>query len=152
LGQIPNAPKELLVSMEADLFVPDRPDDSTLIDGTIGEGSPFHTTFGYYAHGVAHDTAVLPNEWEKRLVPISGPATGGATGRCLEVHDLAISKLVAGREKDVAFLEALIRHGFVDFTTLADRLFHTRVPDRVRVQCAGRLGLVARRARGEQAP
>lgn len=149
LGQVPNAPAELLVSMEADLFVPGRPEDSTLIDGSIGEGSPFHQTFGYYAHGVGSDTAVLPNEWERRLVPLTGPGTAGAIGRCLEVHDLAISKLVAGRAKDLAYVEALIRGGLAHPTTLADRLLHTRVPDQVRVQCAGRLGLVTRRALGE---
>ena len=48
LGQFPNPPEELLVSIEADLFTDRGPQDSDLIDGTIGEGSPFHQTFGYY--------------------------------------------------------------------------------------------------------
>ena len=70
LGQFPNAPDELLVSIEADVFSLRSPEDSDLIDGSIGEGSPFHQTFGYYAHGVGAETAVLPEGWrENRLVP-----------------------------------------------------------------------------------
>jgi hypothetical protein len=42
LGAYPNAPIELLTSIEADVFSRDRPDDSILIDGTIGERSLFH--------------------------------------------------------------------------------------------------------------
>lgn len=47
LGTYPDAPDELLVSMEADVFPRDRPQDSILIDGGIGERSVFHETFGY---------------------------------------------------------------------------------------------------------
>jgi hypothetical protein len=60
LGQFPEAPDVLLVSMEVDIFSLRSPDDSELVDGCIGEGSPFHQTFGYYAHGVGEDTAAVP--------------------------------------------------------------------------------------------
>ena len=60
LGQFPDPPAELLVSVEADLFTFRGPQDADLIDGSIGEASPFHQTFGYYAHGVGEETAVLP--------------------------------------------------------------------------------------------
>src|SRR3972149_6770687 len=69
LGQFPNAPVELLVSIEADVFTFRSPDDADLIDGSIGEGSPFHQTFGYYAHGVAGETAILPPGWKDRVIP-----------------------------------------------------------------------------------
>jgi hypothetical protein len=52
LGQVPDPPAELVVSIEADLFSLRGAEDADLIDGTIGELSPFHRTFGYYAHGV----------------------------------------------------------------------------------------------------
>jgi hypothetical protein len=51
LGQFPSAPADLLVSVEADLYPKNHPERADLIDGSIGEGSPFHETFGYYAHG-----------------------------------------------------------------------------------------------------
>src|SRR5437867_1833725 len=100
LGQHPHAPEELLKSEELDVFTFRSAEDANLIDGSIGEGSPFHRAFGYYGHGVGEETATLPAGWKERLVRVRTPATGGATGLCLEVHDLAVSKLVAGREKD----------------------------------------------------
>lgn len=47
LGSNPKPPAELVVSMEADLFSLRSPQDAELIDGSIGELSPFHRTFGY---------------------------------------------------------------------------------------------------------
>lgn len=41
LGALPDAPASLLVSNEADVYPKNRPDRADLIDGTIGEGSPF---------------------------------------------------------------------------------------------------------------
>jgi hypothetical protein len=139
LGQFPHAPADLLVSMEADLFSLRSPQDAELIDGSIGEASPFHQTFGYYAHGVGEETAVLPVGWKQRLVPLASPATGGATGMCLEAHDLAVSKLVAGRSKDLQFLGGLFRHRLVNVETLHQRLSQTALDDAVRQACEVRL-------------
>ncbi|MDX9719149.1 MAG: hypothetical protein RBU37_00270 [Myxococcota bacterium] len=121
LGQFPEAPSELLVSMEADLFPRNHPERWDLIDGTIGEGSPFHEAFGYYAQGVDETTATLPTGWQHRLVPVHNANTRGATGWCLELHDLAIAKYVAARDKDLRFLEAAVKHGLLDLPTLLER-------------------------------
>jgi hypothetical protein len=139
LGQFPDPPAELLVSMEADLFTLRTPSDADLIDGSIGEASPFHQTFGYYAHGVGLETAVLPAGWEGRLVPIHNENTGGGTGLCLEVHDLAVSKLVAGREKDLSFVGGLVRHRLARPEIIRDRLQMTSIPLNLREICLARL-------------
>ena len=55
-------------------------------------------------------------------MPIRNPNTSGATGWCLEVHDLAASKLVAGREKDLDFVRVLFAHDMVRSATLAKRI------------------------------
>jgi hypothetical protein len=128
LGQFPDAPEELLVSVEADVYPRNHPERWELIDGSIGELSPFHTTFGYYAQGVEPGTAVLPAGWEERVVVISNANTRGARGLCLEVHDLAISKYVAGREKDRVFLDVAARHGLVSRAVLEERLAATELP------------------------
>jgi hypothetical protein len=122
LAQYPDAPEDLLVSVEADVFAPDRPELCIQIDGAIGELSPFHQTFGYYAHGVAENTATLPTGWKERLVPLRNANTGDATGWCLEVHDLAASKLAAGRQKDLEFVAALLRHGLLQRAELERRI------------------------------
>ncbi|MES2996405.1 MAG: DUF6036 family nucleotidyltransferase [Verrucomicrobiota bacterium] len=122
LGSRPDAPPVFLRSMEADLFTLRDPQDADLIDGSIGEGSPFHDSFGYYAQGVWLDTAVLPEGWRDRLVEIRNENTRFITGRCLEIHDLAVSKLIAGREKDVEFLRDLVRYGMLDPDVMLERI------------------------------
>jgi hypothetical protein len=122
LGQFPDAPADLLASIEADVLTFRSPADADLIEGSIGEGSPFHQTFGYYAHGVAEETAVLPLGWKERLIAVRNPNTANGCGLCLEVHDLAVAKLAAGREKDAAFVAGLLRHRLVDATVVESRL------------------------------
>ncbi len=75
----PDAPPGMLMSIEADVFPRTHPERAAVIDGAIGEGSPFHETFGYYAHGVGPDAAKAPAGWEDRLVALSNENTHGAT-------------------------------------------------------------------------
>jgi len=140
LGQFPDAPAVLLASMEADVFPRNRPERADLIDGAIGEGSRFHEQFGYYAQGVGEATAVLPDGWRGRLVRVKNANTGGSAGLCLEVHDLAISKYVAGREKDFAFTSALARHGMTHKETLLARAARTKLATALRKPVEGRIG------------
>lgn len=104
-----------------------HPELADKVDGAIGEGSAFHQTHGYYAQGVGPDTAVLPRGWQRRLVRVDNPNTGGYAGLCLEIHDLAISKYVAGREKDREFTRELTRNAMIDRMTLLKRLAVTRL-------------------------
>jgi hypothetical protein len=122
LGAAPTAPPDLLRSMEADMFTWRGQPDSDLIDGCIGEGSPFHETFGYYAQGVAPETAVLPDGWRDRLIEIRNENTRGISGWCLDLHDLAASKLAAGREKDVEFIGRMVSHHLLDPAVMDRRL------------------------------
>jgi hypothetical protein len=119
LGQFPHAPAALLVSAEADVYPLHHPERADLVDGSIGELSPFHQTFGYYAHGVGEKTAIVPSGWETRLIVV--PA-GEARGLCLEIHDLVLSKWAAGREKDRAFVRDAVSHGMVQKHILWQRL------------------------------
>jgi hypothetical protein len=139
LGKHPDAPATLLVSREADVYPKNHPDRSDLIDGSIGEGSPFDETFGYYAQGVGEETAVLPDGWKERLVVIRNANTRGATGLCLEPHDLVVSKLIAGREKDLRFARDAIAAALVSAGTLAERLAATTVSPEVRERVAERI-------------
>ena len=113
LGSHPEAPEELLTSIEADVYPPDKIERADLIDGSIGEDSFFHETFGYYAHGIGPATAILPKNWQSRAVSINNKNTNNIEGLCLAPEDLAVSKLLAGREKDIAFVKGLIRYNLI---------------------------------------
>jgi hypothetical protein len=54
-------------------------------------------------------------------------------GYCLDPHDLAISKLAAGREKDWPFVAEMIRHGFVDIDKLISLTDSTPLISRVKL-------------------
>jgi len=113
--------------MEADLIPVEHPERWNLIDGVLGELSPFHETFGYYADGVETNTATLPNDWQERLIEIENPNTNGIKGLCLEPHDMVISKLIAGREKDKVVAKALATAKLIDSEILYERLDATEV-------------------------
>jgi hypothetical protein len=136
LGQFPDAPVKLLTSMETDLYPKNKPELAHKIDGAIGEGSSFHAEFGYYAQGVGPKTAVLPRGWDNRLVSVSNENTNGTTGLCLEAHDPAISKYVAGRPKDIEFTRELVQHKMIERNTLFERLEATDLSksDRTRIR------------------
>jgi hypothetical protein len=129
LGQFPDAPMRLLVSMEADVYPNHKPELADRVDGAIGEGSSFHELHGYYAQGVGPETAVLPSGWKDRVVVVKNENTNGIAGLCLEVHDLAISKFVAGRYKDLEFIQELIRHEMIRKNVLLTRLTETDLQD-----------------------
>lgn len=139
LGQFPDADAGLLMSMEADVYPRNRTERRDLIDGSIGEGSPFEREFGYYAHGVDASTAVLPRGWEERLVLVCGAHTNSFRGWCLDVHDLAVAKLVAGREKDRDFVQILARRDYIQAPVLQARLSETEVAPPVRTIAEARV-------------
>ena len=129
LGAEPNPPDALVESMEADIYPLQHPELADLIDGAIGEASPFHERFGYYAQGVGPETAILPTGWQGRLVKLQNANTDLKVGWCLEPHDLAVSKLAAGRDKDWPFVSAMLTHGIIHAETLQERLIQTLLPE-----------------------
>jgi len=98
------------VSRELDLCVGDGADDTlnTLIDGAIGELSQFDATFGVYAHpnpltGLFH----APASWIARRRLEREPASQVAI-IIPHYSDLTVSKLIAGRAKDLEFVRRVL--------------------------------------------
>jgi hypothetical protein len=153
LAEHPDAPESLLTSLELDVYPRTDPSRAAEIDGSLGDGSPFHETFAYYAHGVGPETAVAPAGWEDRLVRIELlPVRRGkapAIAWCLSTHDLALAKLAAGRPRDHEFVTELIRAGLVDPGQL--ELDVELLPKSHREATRDRLASVLARAGREQA-
>jgi hypothetical protein len=125
LGSYPDAPEELLRSMEADVYPRWAPEKADAIDGAIGDGSMFHAQYGYYAHGVGPETAKAPDGWMTRLVEVRIAARPGSRRApiafCLEMHDLVLAKLAAGRERDWEFARVCVHRGLCDVQILLER-------------------------------
>ncbi len=127
-------PDEAWLSVEADISFFDDPEEAKadLVDGAIGEASPFHEAFGVYGQGVTLKTATLPNGWRDRLVPFNHGDVGESKAMCLDPHDLVLSKLVANREKDIEFADAVIAARLVDVERLLELAATLPIPEGVR--------------------
>ena len=130
-GKYPDLPDDIVVSAVVDLVAKANVDRAEWLN-VIGQGSPFHETFGYYADPVDRATATLPKGWKGRLVNLPPGDTEGVEGLCLDPHDLAISKYVAGRDKDLVFTRELARLRIVSRRRLLSLVDETPVGEDVR--------------------
>ena len=112
-------PAEVLLSRECDIYPKNRPQIANLLHQKLGPTSRFARQEGYFADVVTPDLATLPAGWKRRLKPLK---FGPITAWCLEVHDLIISKLAAGRLKDLEFAAAMLELGFAKRRTLFKRI------------------------------
>ena len=123
LGEFPDAPEALRASIEVDMQPKNRPDTADLVDGALGEMSQFHKTHGFYVHGLLIDGSAYPQGWQHRAKPVVGEiSTRGKIGWCVEIHDLAASKLAAYREKDRDFVRTLLIEEMIVPKTLIERI------------------------------
>lgn len=137
LGNIADPPEAVTTSMEIDVEPVNFPEAVTKIDGALGEGSPFHSLHGFYVHGVAmKDLVVLPPGWQERVRIIPEPLTNGKfKGRCLELHDIAVSKLAAFRPQDLAYVRTLMLEALIDEQHLRERLQATQFDGTLKERC-----------------
>jgi hypothetical protein len=123
LGEFPDAPEALRASIEVDMQPKNRPDKADLVDGALGEMSQFHKTHDFYVHGLLIDGSAFPQGWQRRAKPVVDEiSTRGKIGWCVEIHDLAASKLVAYSEKDRDFVRTLLIEEMIAPETLIERI------------------------------
>jgi hypothetical protein len=139
-----DAPEELTSSLTVDLFVPGDGQSTQLIGQSLGEMSVFDQTFQYCARAVKEEDLVLPEGWRDRVLAVESPDTAGGTGYCLEVHDLAVSKLATEKEEDFTLVLGLLRHQMVDEGVLEERLTATEMSVNLRADCEGRFARLMR--------
>jgi hypothetical protein len=109
----------------------------------------FHQTHGFYVHGISIESATLPGGWERRTIPISDPiATRGKMGLCIEVHDLAASKLAAYREKDKEFVRLLLIEKMIDVKVLDERIGKLNIEEQLRERLLCWVSITAEELRG----
>jgi len=112
-------PTEALLSQECDIYPKNQPEIANLLHAEIGPDSSFAQTNGYYADVVTPEIATLPAGWKARLKRFR---TGRVTAWCLEANDLMVSKLAAGRLKDLEFVGALLQMRLADAQVVRERI------------------------------
>ena len=118
LGTVADPPEPLVRSLEVDLYPKTHPDRAIEIDGALGDGSPFHEHYGYYAHAVGPETITAPTGW-----------------------------FAAGRTHDIEFVEAALTSGLTspDELRLGVDLLPQDVRGVVRERADGLIAKVSRR-------
>jgi len=125
LASIEAPDPQLTLTRDVDVIPNVEPDSrvramADQIDRVIGEGSEFDEEHGYYAQGVDFATPTFaPRGWRARCVPVR---VKEFTALCMEPHDLVISKLGAGREKDLEFARVAARCEVIQQSTMNERL------------------------------
>ena len=139
LAAIPDPPAgSLTATRDVDVIPPG--DDEQLADRisfVLGEASDFDMEYGYYAQGVSLRTpAFAPADWQARALPVR---VAVYTGWCMEPHDLVLSKLGAGRDKDLEFARDAATLGLVSRDELLARLESVTCTDDHRKQITARV-------------
>ena len=133
LGEFPDAPEALRASIEVDMQPKNRPDKADLVDGALGEMSQFHKTHDFYIHGLLIDSSAFPQGWQHRAIPVVDEiSTRGKVGWCVEIHDLAASKLAAYREKDRDFVRTSLIEGMIAPEILIERINLLNIDEELR--------------------
>lgn len=112
----------LTATRDVDIIPPNDTDErmADQISYVIGEASHFDAEYGYHAQGVSlHTPTYAPRDWQARTIDMS---VGNIVAHCMEPHDVVLSKLGAGREKDLEFARAAAVLDLVKESVLLSRL------------------------------
>lgn len=88
----------------------------------IGTGSRFYETHKFFVDGVSPDTARMPDDWRERASTVSLRTDPSIRVTVPELNDVALSKLIAWREKDMGWLEDAAMLGRLDPVAMAGRI------------------------------
>jgi hypothetical protein len=109
-------------SEEIDTYSPDPKARDTVELHAIGADSRFFETHGFYVDGVSPDTARMPADWRERAATRPLRSDPEIRVTVPELNDVALSKMVAWREKDAGWLEDAAMLGRIDPVAMAERI------------------------------
>ena len=112
-------PAEVVMSRECDLLLDESDPIAVAIDRDLGPDSKLAAERFVHVDIVSSTFPTLPAGWEERLVSLA-PAVPNL--RCLEIHDLVISKLAAARLKDYELVAVLLDSGLADVEVVRQRI------------------------------
>jgi hypothetical protein len=114
-------PEIVRQSIEGDfLIIGGKSETRAAINKNLGVFSRFQIEHGFYADALGLATVVLPTGWQDRLQNLEDE-NGNIIARVAEIHDVAVSKLIAGREKDFVFLKDLFLSDVISMEVFIER-------------------------------
>ena len=108
-------------SVECDfLLTGGKAEARAAINKKFGIFSEYQIQNGFYADALGLATVVLPVGWRERLLPLEDD-DGSTIAYYADIYDIAVSKLVAGREKDYIFLKEAFEREYVSIDVFLAR-------------------------------
>jgi hypothetical protein len=117
-----NPPEGALTATRGVDVIPPNADErlADRISFVLGEASELDAEYGHYAQGVTSETPTYaPGAWMARAIPVR---VESYTGWCMEPHERVLSKLGAGRDKDLDFARSGANLGLARREQLTERL------------------------------
>lgn len=96
------------------------------LDSIAGQGSPLHRRYRVYLQRVT--VATIPCDHEERVITIPTPTLENLHLFALEAHDLALSKIERGGERDHYDVLHLANAGHINARTLMERYHDCQRP------------------------
>ncbi len=96
----------------------------------LGDDSDFAIENHAYVDMIKPSMVRLPSNWQERCTTRELDRGDGGSVRVLypEIHDLVVSKLLANRPQDKAFLRGLVSLGYVNRSSIETRLADVPLP------------------------
>ena len=104
---------------------------------SLGAGSEFERTHGFFLDPVSPKLPTLPDNWEHRLVKLQ--LAGGITAAFLDPNDAAVSKCARGEPRAREWIRAGLKAGLLSAPIIASRYRDTAFLDEQESQRARRM-------------
>ncbi len=114
-------PEIVQQSIECDFLLTGGKSETRIaINKKLGVFSQYQIENGFYADALGLATVILPTGWRERLQSFEDES-GNVIAKVAEIYDIAVSKLIAGREKDFVFLKELLIREVISLDVFLER-------------------------------
>ncbi len=124
---VTNFPPDIVQqSIECDfLFTSGKSEIRAEVNKKFGVFSQFQIEHGFYADALGLATVILPIGWQERLQSLRNN-NDEIIAYVADITDVAVSKLIAGREKDFIFINDLLLQEILEIEVFAERIYLVR--------------------------
>ena len=116
-------PARMLMSIDVDCYTRRDPARIFELQQSLGEGSPFEASHGFFLDPISPDVLTLPTQWEFRLVRV--PLTNDIVVFFLDPNDAAVSKYARSESRDREWIRAGLLAGLLSAPLIASRFRQT---------------------------
>ena len=119
LGAVHEPPKQMVLSIDVDVYMKADPDRTGMLVEALGQGSPFEDECGYYLDPVSPNLPSFPEGWQDRLVLLD---FGDIQAFFVDANDVAVSKYMRGEERDLRWLRAGLKDKLLNMDIIERRI------------------------------